>query len=139
MILGSKLSIGDVGFWPDGVPDGALSQTKSFDLRVELNFNEPELNNLKAKRAHIKSLRHPFVEPLIVSYGANRYLGYRNSHRGVEELNPRSDHERLSIGTELYDIEEILMDLDYAARTDSSAPEGSMLSQLKGSDFENPP
>ena len=127
--LGSRLSIGDMGLWPGG--DGDFSQAKTFDLRVQLNFNDRVLQDLKPKRAQIKSLGYPFVEPLIVSYGANRYLGYRNSHRGVNELPPRSDHERLSTRTELYDIEEILMNLDYAARADSSVPEGSLLNHLK--------
>ena len=70
-----------------------------------------------------------FHDPLIVSYGANRYLGNRNS-LGIDEPS-LSDYERLSKCTELYDIEEILTSLDYAGTVKDREQERSSLRRLK--------
>ena len=124
--LGAKLSFGGVGFYPES----KASQAKDIRLSVQLRFGEhAQLLDLKPTRAQIKRLGNPFQDPLIVSYGANRFLGERNS-LGVDDLDPW-DHQRLSRGTELYDIEEILMSLHYAATVNPSAPEYLSLKRLK--------
>ena len=125
--LNAKLSFGGVGFLPGNGP----SQAKDIRLSVRLSFDEDaKLLELVPKRAQIKRLGDPFHDPpLIVSYGANRYLGERNS-LGGDEPDPR-DHNRLSGSTELYDVEEILMSLDYAAAVKPEAPENLSLKRVK--------
>ena len=125
--LDAKLSFGGAGFLPENVP----SQPKDIRLSVRLGFDEhAQLLDLVPKRAQIKSLGDPFHDPLlIVSYGANRYLGERNS-LGGDEPDPW-DHGRLSRSTELYDAEEILMSLDYAATVNPAAPENLSLKRVK--------
>ena len=114
--LGAKLSFGSVGFYPESKP----SQAKDIRLSVQLRFGEhAQLLDLKPTRVQIKRLGNSFPDPLIVSYGANRSLGDRNS-LGVDDLDP-CGHQRLSRRTELYDIEEILMSLHYAATVNPSA------------------
>ena len=124
--LRAKLRFGGVGFGPEP----ARSQANNFSVGVQLSFDEQALlSELVPKRARIKRLGE-FHDPLfMVSYGANRYLGERNS-RGFDEPDTR-DHERLSRSTELYDLEEILMSLHYAASIDSQAREGPSLKRLK--------
>ena len=130
--VSAKLSFGG-GPWFESGPESVLSQPNDIrDIRVgmKLSFDERALlRDIRPRRAQIKKLGSAFDDPLIVSYGANRYLGERES-LGVEGSNPL-DHERLSKGTELCDIEKILMDLDYAARTDQLEPEVSSLRLLK--------
>ena len=127
----AKLPFGGVGLWPDGMLESAHSQAKDIRVGMRLSFNEQaRLIDWKPLREfRIETLGRAFHDPLIVTYGANRYLGDRNSF-GVGERNPM-DRVRLSKSTELYDIEEILMGLDYAAKTDDCAPEGSHLKLVK--------
>ena len=128
--LKAKLSFGDACPWLDGPLEGARSQTEDICLGVRLSFDEKAvLHELEPQKTAIEGMGDLFHHPLIVSYGANRYLGYRNSI-GVEELDPW-DHKRLSRSTELYDVEEILLTLDYAAQAGPSAPEFSSLGLLK--------
>ena len=111
--------------------ENAVNQKSGFGIGVKLNYDQQRLLlAFKPKNAQIKRLRNPFHDPLlIVSYGANRYLGERNS-LDVDE--PDSwDHERLSQGTELYDAEEILMSLDYATATNPNGRESFRLRLLK--------
>ena len=133
VILDANLSFGGVGLRPTRGPESTDSRAKDFGVGMKISFNEhAQLIDWKQLRIpHIEALGGAFDDPLIVTYGANRYLGYRNS-RGVDQLDPRPrDHKRLSRGTELYDVEEILMGLDYAAKTDECAPEGPRLKLLK--------
>ena len=125
--LAGKFSFGGVGFGPQR----ARSQAKDFHIAVNLSFDEQaSLLELKEKRAQIKRLGDPFHDPvLMISYGANRLLGERNL-LDVEEPGPRH-HERLSRDTKLFDAQEILMRLDYAAKTNLSGLEESRLKQLK--------
>ena len=131
--LKAKLSFGGVGLWLDDVDESARSPAKDICVGVRLSFDEKAvLLHLNPQESPIEGLVDVFQEsldPLIVSYGANRYLGYRNS-LGSDKLDPQ-DHKRLSRSTELYDVEEILLALDYAARTDASALEGLYLKRLK--------
>ena len=127
----AKLSFGGVGLWPDGMLESAHSQAKDIRVGMRLSFNEQArlIDWKPLRRSRIETLGRAFHDPLIVTYGANRYLGDRNSF-GLGEPNPM-DRVRLSKNTELYDIEEILMGLDYAAKTDDCAPEGSHLKLVK--------
>ena len=110
-------------------PEGERSRGKNISLGIQLSFDEGELlHDVKPKRSQIKTLGNAFHDPLIVSYGANRYLGNRNS-LGINEPS-LSDYERLSKCTELYDVEEILTTLDYAGEAKHREPERSSLGRL---------
>ena len=133
VILDGNLSFGGVGLRPTSGPESDDSRAKDFRLGMQISFDGHAqlIDWEQLETPLIEALGGAFHDPLIVTYGANRYLGYRNS-RGVDQLGPRPwDHERLSQGTELYDIEEILMGLDYAAKANRCAPEGPRLKLLK--------
>lgn len=70
------------------------------------------LDDFKTKRTNIKTrLKGEFWEPLIIAYGANRWMGIQNANN--EELeDPIANH--LSVLTELYDVEERLIVLHHA-------------------------
>ena len=109
--------------------EGERSRGKNISLGMQLSFDEGELlRDVKPKRSQIKTLGNAFHDPLIVSYGANRYLGNRNS-LGINEPS-LSDYERLSKCTELYDVEEILTTLDYAGELKGREQERSSLRRL---------
>ena len=111
-------------------PEGERSRGKNINLGIQLSFDEGELlRDVKPKRSQIKKLDNAFQDPLIVSYGANRYLGSRNS-LGINEPG-LSDYERLSKYTELYDVEEILTSLDYAGGLKDRKQERTSLRRLK--------
>ena len=79
--LGAKLSFGGAGFWSDDV----RSRARNIRIGMQLSFDDDALlRDFKPKRAQIRRLGIPFQDPLVVSYGANRYLGERNS-LGVDE------------------------------------------------------
>ena len=128
--LKANLSFGGVSFWQNGMHERDRIQAEDICLGEKLNFDEKAaLQNVESQKSPTNRLVDAFHDPLIVSYGANRYLGYGNS-LGVDELDPW-DHKRLSRSTELYDVEEILLALHYAASTEDSALEGSRLKRLK--------
>ena len=107
----------------------AQQRTEELRLAVHLTFDEnAALRRWRTKGTPLESLS-TFNDPLIVAYGANRYLGYRNlvTDSQLEAF----DHKRLSQGTELYDIEELLMRLDYAASVNPRGPELRHLDQLR--------
>ena len=111
-------------------PEGERSRGKNIGLGIQLSFEERELlRDVKPKRSQIKKLDNAFHDPLIVSYGANRFLGNRNS-LGIGEPD-LSDYGRLSKCTELYDVEEILTTLDYAGRLKGREQERTSLERLK--------
>ena len=132
--LEAKLSFGGVGLRTDGM-DGMLengrSDAKNIRVSIHLSFDEhARLADVRStRRTRIHNLGEAFYDPLIVSYGANRHLGDRYS-LGIDELAPL-DYERLARDTELCDIEEILMSLDYAVRTDGAEREVSSLKLLR--------
>ena len=121
------------GLGPDGARHIARSRAKKFRVGTRLSFDQqaqPQLVDLKPLgKAGIPKVDGEFPKPLMVTYGANRYLGVRNSF-GVDDIDP-GDYERLSRSTELCDVEEILMGLDYAAKADPKGREVSILEILK--------
>ena len=132
MSLGAKLSSGGAAFGSEK----ACGQARDFRVGAQLSFDDPlVLRELKPKRAQIKRLGEFHDPPLIVSYGANRYLGERNSI-GADGPDTR-DHIRLSESTELYDVEELLLNLHHATSIDSSAPEGPSLAWFERCNIEN--
>ena len=127
--LTAKLAFGGTGLWPNGMAESSCNQAKDIRVGVRLTFDEQAqlVDWSSGKKAHIGSLGDAFHDPLMVAYGANRQLG---NVLGVDVLDPL-DYKRLSRSTELYDIEKIFMNLDYAARTAKSTPEKSILKLLK--------
>ena len=119
------------GLGSNGARHLAHSTAKDFRVGTQLSFDQ-QAQLVEWKRlgkARIPKVDGEFPKPLIVTYGANRYLGVRNSF-GVDEIDP-GDHGRLSRSTELCDVEEILMGLDYAARADPAGCEVSILEMFK--------
>ena len=125
--LSASIYFGSAGFGPKS----AFNKFISRNISEELMFHEKQLlRGLKSKGALISKLGYPFHDPLIVSYGASRHMGERNSLGGDE---PESwHHDRLSRDTELFDVEEILMRVAYTANADRLASEGPGLVQLDG-------
>ena len=131
--LNATLSFGGTRLLSHGGPQGNRLRADDIGTDVDLTFGKQGqlLHSSSPETAEIGELRDKFHDPLIVAYGANRYLGDHNlPKRRVDELDSL-DCERLSRGTELYDVEEILMGLDYASRQSKSAPEGRSLELLK--------
>ena len=130
--ISARLTFGKVGFRPGTEPGDGNVSSSLINLETNLSFGEVgELQDLKsASSPSIEDLPQAFIDPLIVAYGANRFLGKQNS----EDFNASdpSDHRRLSEFSELCDVEELLMDLDYAAYANPSGPESRVLASLKG-------
>ena len=130
LALNTTMLLGIGGLWPNNPLQNKFQQSQKLRFTIRLRFDERSaLQRLTSKGTLLDSSGPRVHDPLIVTYGANRYLGDRNSIVGYE-LDPL-DHKRLSQGTELYDVEEILMRLDYATKSDLNGPEGRHLSQLK--------
>ena len=130
LALNATMSLGIGGLWPNSALQNKAQRPQSIRFAVRLRFDERSaLLHLKSKGTLLDSYGLWVHDPLIATYGANRYLGDRNSVAGYEldSLN----HKRLSQSTELYDVEEILMRLDYATKSDPNGPEEHHLSQLK--------
>ena len=117
--LGTELGVGD-----DSSTHISFETNLSFDKAGEL------LDLKSASSPPIEDLPQAFLDPLIVAYGANRYLGKQNS-KEFDASDP-ADHQRLSEVSELRDVEELLMALDYAAYANPSGPEFRVLAALKG-------
>ena len=119
------------GLGPNGVRHMARSTAKKFRVGTQLSFDQQAqlLDWKMLGKAGIPKVDGEFPKPLIVTYGANRYLGVHNSF-GVDDIDP-GDHGRLSRSTELCDVEEILMGLDYAAKADPAGREVSILEIFK--------
>lgn len=80
---------------------------------VTLEFDHEGLQDVRPRSSSPKStVGRQFDPPLIVAYGASRQLGRSNLAAG-ELVDPIAS--RLAGHTELYDVEEILTYLDYAA------------------------
>ena len=125
--LGAQLEFGNAGFHSSTGTESGISQNSYISVGTNLAFNERgQLHDLKpTKSTEIESLPEPFHDPLIVAYGANRQLGERNMTRFFES--DKSDYERLSKISELCDVEEFLMALDYAAGADHAELESRIL------------
>ena len=111
----AKLSLGGrlVAF-DDGKGDG--KRGKIINQGVQANFNQERLSGYlplgtPQKISELEAEFGEYSEPLIIAYGANRFLGEQNLTKG--EIDPI--RSRLPGETELYDIEEILSTLDYAS------------------------
>ena len=129
--LGAQLTFGGGGFHSNAGSDSGTRGNSYISLGMNLAFNEQgQFHNLALTNStQINSLPEPFHDPLIVAYGANRHLGERNLI-GFDELQPL-DYERLSRITELCDVEELLMALDYAASAENAELELRVLNLLK--------
>ena len=106
---------------------GALSSTgenveQTVERRVTVETTRAQL--YFDERRHLKKFdgggpriekvfKGEFHEPVVVAYGANRHRGARNLQKGVLD-DPIAS--RLSGLTELYDVEQILSDLDYSSK-----------------------
>ena len=129
--LSAKLTFGSVGFRPR--TESGVESDSSTHIRIDtvLRFDKAgELQEIELDSSHKKEkLPETFLNPLIVAYGANRFLGKQN----VEEYNASdpSDHQRLSEDSELCDVEELLMALDYAKKANPGGPEAKALDSLK--------
>ena len=129
--LSAQLAFGSVGFHSSTEPETGISPSSHISVGMNLGFDEKgELQGLELTNStQIEDLSQPFHDPLIVAYGANRHLGERNLN-GFSDLDPL-DYERLSWMTELCDVEELLMTLDYAARAEDARLEPRVLNLLK--------
>ena len=119
------------GIGPNGTQHMARSRAQKIRIGTQLSFDQ-QAQLLKLKllgKAGIPIVDGEFPKPLIVTYGANRYLGVHNAF-GVDDIDP-GDHGRLSKSTELCDVEEILMGLDYASKADPTGREVSILEIFK--------
>ena len=129
--LGAHLQFGGLGFNHSAEPASETSESPSISVGMNLAFDEHgQLNRLDlTESTRVESLGKPYHDPLIVAYGANRDLGERNVI-GFDELNPL-DYGRLSKATELCDVEELLMTLDYARSVQGTSLESRVLVHLK--------
>lgn len=129
--IGAQLEFGGVGLHSTTETESSTSQSSFINVGMNLTFNERgQLHHLElTKNTEIERLPKPFHDPLIVVYGANRHLGERNMTRFFES--DASDYVRLSKISELCDVEEFLMGLDYAASRDYGELESKVRDLLK--------
>ena len=129
--LSAQLVFGSVGFQSSTEAETGISPSSHISVGMNVGFDgKGELQGLELTNStQIEDLSQPFHDPLIVAYGANRHLGERNLN-GFSDLDPL-DYERLSWMTELCDVEELLMTLDYAARAEDARLEPRVLNLLK--------
>jgi energy-coupling factor transporter ATP-binding protein EcfA2 len=93
---------------------------KTFSTTIKALFNGRKLKTVVPSwisEASFKKRFGKFNEPFIIAYGANRQMGEQNL--GKNELEDTITN-RLSGVTELYDVIQILTELDYAARAKNS-------------------
>lgn len=130
LTLSAKLSSGEVLRSCGNNAEGRATHGKTIDTSIRLRFDSKGglLGDEYPRQTNIKTLGGTFVEPLVVTYGANRLLGKRNLSKG-ELVVPIA--ARLSDVTELYDMEEILGSLDYASVKNKNSPEHRYLVLLK--------
>lgn len=89
------------------------STSKKIPTDIKFYFSdEGVLKHYKFRKTKIQTLGEWREGPLIVAYGANRQMGWDNLAQSDLD-DPIAS--RLSDGTELYDAEKILKDLDHAA------------------------
>jgi len=130
LALSAKLSYGRSLSSAADTVDGSR-QGKEIKTSSRASFDRKgRLLKLDHKELSIEhELSGEFHQPLIVAYGANRQRGYQNVARADLD-DPASTH-RLSEQTELYDIEEMLSDLDYASKSRPSGREHAELDRLR--------
>lgn len=111
----AKLSLGGrLAAVDDGTGDG--KRGKIINQGAEVKFDQDGLSSYlplgtPQKISELEPEFGEYSEPLIIAYGANRFLGDQNLTKG--EIDPI--RSRLPGETELYDIEEMLSTLDYAS------------------------
>ena len=129
--LGAQLEFGGVGFHSGAGSESENRQSSHLNTGVDLTFDRMgKLLHLKSTNStRVEDLPQPFHDPLIVTYGANRYLGKQNL-REFYESNP-FDYRRLLDVTELCDVEALLMALDYSASSDAGGLEAKVLNLIK--------
>ncbi|GJG89814.1 hypothetical protein tb265_49950 [Gemmatimonadetes bacterium T265] len=106
--VGARLAADPSGRSRDDVPWASIR------TGVDLTFKTGRLDEdrVTPRPSIARTLGGAFYEPLIVAYGANRQLGTQNlANRDLDD--PIAS--RLAGRTELYDVEELLTALDYAA------------------------
>lgn len=114
--LSAKLSFGCALSSTGENAKKTLGRRKTVDTRAQLEFDaKRHLSKFDGKGPRIETtLKGEFHDPVVIAYGANRQRGVQNLDSG--DLENPADSRRLSELTELYDIEKMLSDLDYASR-----------------------
>lgn len=115
LALRGEFSFGATLSSDDEKAKDAAGQSKTVRTTVQLLFDAKRvLSQFKGRGPRIETmLSGEFHDPLVIAYGANRQLGVQNLTTGDLD-DPIAS--RLSGLTELYDVEEILSDLDYASK-----------------------
>lgn len=100
---------------PHKIAKRVRSRAKSRPIKTSIQLWYTKKKELREYETHGTKIqkRGSFVEPLIVTYGANRHMGRQNLD--FSNLEDPIAAARLSERTELYDAEEILSKLDHAA------------------------
>lgn len=106
-------------------------KARSISARVRVTFQKDRLRKVKYGRLPTveTDFAGEFNEPLVVTYGANRPLGASDLAPGA--VDDPTETSRLSELTPLYDVEEILTDLDHASARNPNGREAKELNRLK--------
>lgn len=116
LALSARFTVGVPLSSGDGKGDTQAGRSKMASTSVKLFFDAKRHLFRSVPTANGGTSLH---DPLMVVYGANRLLGVQNLTR--LDLDDPVDPTRLSSRTELYDVEELLGGLDYAATKKSGA------------------
>ena len=129
--LSAQLLCGDVDLYRGSTANYGEERGHPISLQMGLSFDEEGAlsGTEEALPIRVADIPEGFEEPLVVAYGANRQPGEGNAAQFVND-DPK-DHRRLSLGTDLCDVGELLMTLDYAARVDEHGEEAKALARLK--------
>ncbi len=128
LTLKAKLSIGSALSSARGTVKGKTGPGKPHESFVQLIFDAQ--GQLSQDPKSDDGLSEGMDEPLVIVYGANRHMGFRNAAKRDFEGDIAS---RLSGLTELYDIEQILSELDHASARRKGPSDERSLKQLKES------
>ena len=130
--LGAQLAYGEVSLYPYTGVNVESGRGQPIEVGIDLLFQESgRLRDTNITKS--TPLRDCLSEwddgPLVVAYGANRYVGERNLNM-FTDMKPL-EHKRLSHFTELCDMEELMMALDYGASSGGHEKEKEALGLLK--------
>ena len=130
--LAARLAYGEVSLYPYTGVEVKSSKGRPIEVGIDLLFEES--GRLKDTDISKSTPLHDRLSewsdgPLVVAYGANRYVGERNLNT-FTDMDPL-EHNRLSHFTELCDVEELLMALDYGASSGRHKKEKKALKMLK--------
>jgi energy-coupling factor transporter ATP-binding protein EcfA2 len=130
--IAAKLSFGGVLSSASEKSTDVLGRGKAIRPSVRAVFAERSLMDVtsRGKPKIETTLGGQFHEPVVVAYGANRQVGQQNLNTGDID-DPIAS--RLSGVTELYDINEMLSGLDYAASKEKTTDslEATQLERLR--------